>query len=181
MAKQLRWCRALRPLRGQRRPPASQPSSITGASDQLRLPNFQLGYLALSRFSSRLMHASSVFARRSLRYLAPCFSLTNASISRCGNRSQGLPCRDCCWQWSWPARIARTISSHVSPNSSCAVLWLRVAPLRRHSESRSAIACLALRLTLPWEGRGLPAIRLAYLGMRAALGNVGKAGEIDRV
>ncbi len=36
-------------------------------------------------------------------------------------------------------------------------------------------------LTLNYEGRGLPAIRLGNLGMRAALGDVGKAGEIDRV
>src|SRR6266849_9914382 len=88
---------------------------------------------------------------------------------------------ECSRHWSLPVRIARTMSSHVSPNSSCAVLWLRVAPLRRHSESRSSIASGCASLTLPYEGRGLPAIRLGYFGMRAALGTVGKAGEIDRV
>src|SRR6266480_629984 len=87
---------------------------------------------------------------------------------------------DCCWQCSLPARIAWTIFSHVSPNSSCAVLWLRVAPLRRHSESRSSIALFVLRLRLDYEVRALPAIHLGDLGMRAGLGDVGKAGEIDR-
>jgi hypothetical protein len=38
-----------------------------------------------------------------------------------------------------------------------------------------------LQLALPHGGRGLPAIRLGYLGVGAALGNVRKAGEIDRV
>src|SRR6266700_1155655 len=39
----------------------------------------------------------------------------------------------------------------------------------------------ALRLTLLYEGWGLPAIPFRNFGMRTALGNVGKTGEIDRV
>jgi hypothetical protein len=48
-------------------------------------------------------------------------------------------------------------------------------------KSRKGFRNAALQLILPYKCWGLPPIRFGYLGMRTALGNVGKTGEIDRV
>jgi RNA polymerase sigma-70 factor, ECF subfamily len=77
------------------------------------------------------------------------------------------------------AAVLKVSPQTVLRDWSLSKAWLaremgRVAPLRRHSESRSSIAWATFQVTVPYEGRSLPAIRLGYLGMRAALGNVGK-------
>jgi|WetSurMetagenome_2_1015567.scaffolds.fasta_scaffold46076_2 hypothetical protein len=99
------------------------------------------------RFNSRSIRVSSCFACRFFRWLFPCLLLTSASTSRLRSRSQGFPYSEPSRCRSLSARIARMISSWVNPNSSLAVLSLRVAPLRCHSESMSVIDLPLLSLT----------------------------------
>ncbi len=157
------------------------PVTCDVAGDQLGLPFFQRGYLAFQslqfpidacEFRFRLTVLQVVGAMLFLDerfHFSPKKPKPGVSVHGLLLAMQ-LPSADCPDDFfpRQPELLLRRLVAEGRPLAP--PLGIQVV----HSLS-------ALRSILPYEGRGLPAIPLRNLGMRAALGNVGKTGEIDRV